>query len=571
MSHEDRLSRLFSGGTHSRRDFLRGAATMGAAIPAFGLARNPTGAAAAGNPRGSVAAAAYQDGGSQVVIGSWTEPSTLLSGAPVTGAVIQYIYGIIANGLTRLGHPNFEVQPDLAESWQVSEDATVYTFALRSGVKWQDGQPFSAADVKFTFDLVSHPDWPGALDSYFASIQGAKEHKSGEAAEVTGVQVIDDTHVQFTLTQPDTLFLASTVSRQRILPKHILEQLPPADVEKSDFARKPVYTGPYMVDEWRPGESITFRAFPDYFGGKAGVDTLVARFIPDPATALAELQRGALQIGLVTPDQFPAFVSDSSFTTQELPGLRVLYIQFDLTRPMFADPRVRQAISHAIDRQTVIDAVYLGKGEPATSFVPSLAWIYNPDVPTYPYDPDKAKALLSEAGWQPGDDGVRVNANGDRLAFTLTVPTANEQDGLAVQPFLQEFGIDVTLDQQGAGEVTGPLKIGEYEAAISAWNNFIIDPRADLQRNFQNPRPTDGTGYKNDEVDALFLQARGARDQETEKNLYFQIQQLIETDTPLAYLWRQQDLLVVHNSLTVPTVSTLAELYASIPKWTPNG
>jgi ABC-type transport system substrate-binding protein len=136
---------------------------------------------------------------------------------------------------------------------------------------------------------------------------------------------------------------------------------------------------------------------------------------------------------------------------------------------------------------------------------------------------------------------------------------------------LQAIGIEIAIDEQGAGEVTGPLKVGEYEATISAWNNFIIDPRADLQRTFQNPRPTDSTGYKNDEVDALFLQARAALDQETEKSIYFQIQNLIETDTPLAYLWRQQDLLVIHNSLTVPTVNTLSELYARIPEWTPNG
>jgi peptide/nickel transport system substrate-binding protein len=556
--------------THSRRAFLRGAALAGAAIPAIGLGFGASGVEAAGGTRAVHVFNAAQGAGSQVVIGAWSEPATLLSGAPVTGAAYQQIQGIIANGLTKLGHPGFEVQPDLAESWTVSDDALVYTFTLRSGVQWQDGQPFSADDVKFTFDLVSHPDWPGALDSYFAAIQGAKEHKDGTGTEVTGVKVIDENHIEFTLTQPDTLFLSSALSRQRILPKHILEQLAPADIEKSDFARKPVYTGPYQVEEWRPGESITFKAFPGYFGGAAAIETLIARFIPDPATAIAELQTGAIQTGVVNPDQFPAFASDPNFTTQELPGLRVLFIQFDLTRPIFADPKVRQAISHSIDRATVIQALYLGKGEPATSFIPSLAWIYNPDVPTYPYDLAKADALLTEAGWTPGDGGVRTNANGDRLAFTLTVPTIYRQDGLAIQPFLEAIGIEVTIDEQGAGEVTGPLKIGEYEAAISSWNNFIIDPRADLQRNFQNPRPTDGTGYKNDEVDALFLQARGALDQETEKQLYFQIQQLIETDTPLAYLWRQQDLLVVHNSLTVPTVNTLSELYARIPEWTIN-
>ncbi len=538
--------------------------------PSPGIGLNTASTLAAPAPRATLRSS-HQEDGSQVVIGAWAEPATLLSGAPVTGAVYQQIQRIIANGLTKLAYPGFEVEPDLAESWQVSEDALVYNFTLRSGVKWQDGQPFTAADVKYTFDVVSDPEWPGALDSYFSYISGAKEHKAGEATEATGVTVIDDTHVQFTLTQPDTLFLVSALSRQRILPKHILEQLAPADIEKSDFARKPVYTGAYAVEEWRPGESITFRAFPDYFGGKAGIDTLIARFIPDPATAIAELQTGALQIGVVNPDQFPSFQSDSSFTTQELPASASSTSSSISPIPSSATPAsARRSPTPSIAPPSSRPSTSAKANPPPASSPPSPGST-TPTSRPIPTTSRRPTRLLTEAGWTPGDDGVRVNANGDRLSFTLTVPTVNLQDGLALQPFLEAIGVEIAIDEQGAGEVTGPLKIGEFQAAISAWNNFIIDPRADLQRNFQNPRPTDGTGYKNDEVDALFIQARGALDQETEKQLYFQIQNLIETDTPLAYLWRQQDLVVVHQSLTVPQVSTVSELYARIPEWTITG
>jgi peptide/nickel transport system substrate-binding protein len=242
-------------------------------------------------------------------------------------------------------------------------------------------------------------------------------------------------------------------------------------------------------------------------------------------------------------------------------------MHFDLNLPQFSDPRVRQAISHAVDKQTVIDAIYLGKGEVGRSLISPLSSIFNPDAPDYPYDPEAAARLLDEAGWTAGDDGVRVNANGDRLAFTLTVPTAQRNDGLAVQPFLQEIGIEVTIEELGAGQVTGPLQIGEYEAAIGSWNNFIIDPRADLMRWFQNPRPVDTTGYANEEVDALFVEARAELDPEAEKAAYFTIQELVETDTPLAYLWRQQDLLVIGPRLELPDASSLAELYATIPEW----
>jgi peptide/nickel transport system substrate-binding protein len=550
----------------SRRRLLQSAAVAGTTLPA--LSASFVDGSASGSPSTFPSVLrANQESGSRVVIGAWVEPATLLSGAPVTGASYQQIQRLIANGLVKLGYPSFEVEPDLAASWEVSEDSLIHTFTLRSGVTWHDGQPFTAEDVKFTYDLVTNQDWPGGLDSYFAQIVGATEHKAGEADQVAGVEVIDDTHVRITLLQPDALFLASAASRQRILPKHVLEPMAVAEIEKSDFARKPIYTGAYIVEEWRQGESITFRGNPNYFGGAPGIETVISRFIPDPATANAELTSGGLDVGTVSPDLLAGFEGNPAFTVRELPGLRVIFLQFDLTLPIFSDPRVRQAMSHAVDKQTVIDALYLGKGEVARSFITPLSWIFNPDAPQYSYDPERAASLMDEAGWTLGDDGVRTNATGERFAFTLTVPTAQRQDGLAVQPYLQALGLEVTIEELGAGQITGPLKVGEYQAAISNWNNFIIDPRADLQRNFQNPRAVDTTGYQNEEVDALFVEARAALDPEEEKRLYFEIQNLIETDTPLVYLWRQQDLLVIGQRLTVPETDTLSELYDRIPEW----
>jgi peptide/nickel transport system substrate-binding protein len=555
----------------TRRRLLQSAAATAAGVALPLHAAFAGNAYAAGNAQSALAPASYQGGGSQVVIGAWAEPATLLSGAPVTGASYQQIQRIIANGLVKTGYPSFEVEPDLAESWETSKDQRVHTFTLRSGVTWHDGQPFTAADVKFTYDLVTSKEWPGGLDSYFAQIAGATDHKAGKADELKGVEVIDDTHVRITLQQPDALFLAAAASRQRILPQHVLASIPVADIEKSDLARKPIYTGAYTVQEWKQWESLTLKANPNYFGGAPGIETVVSRFIPDPATVYAELSSGGLDIGTVSPDLLKTFQSDSTYTVRELPGLRVIFLHFDLTLPIFRDSRVRQAISHSVDKQTVIDALLQGKGEVARSLIPTIAWIFNPDAPQYPYDPKRAASLLDEAGWTLGDGGVRVNAKGERLAFTLTVPTAWREDGLAVQPFLKEAGFDVTIKELGAGQATGPLQIGEYEGAVNGWNNYIIDPRADLQRWFQNPRPTDQTGYKNDQVDALFVQARAALDKDEEKQLYFEIQNLVETDAPLAYLWREQDLLVIGPRLTVPETQTLSELYDRIPEWKLNG
>jgi peptide/nickel transport system substrate-binding protein len=550
----------------NRRSIIKGAAALGVAAPFAGYsASNALASVGLGNP--TQLAASLQDGG-QAVLGAWLEPATLLSGAPVTSAAYQQIQRLIANGLTVLAYPSFDVQPDLATEWTVSDDGLTYVFTLREGVTWHDGEAFTADDVKFTFDLVTHPEFAGALDSYFINIDGATAHKDGTVDTVTGITVIDDTHIQFVLTQPDTLFLSSALSRQRILPQHILGSIAPVDVDKSEFTRLPIYTGPYKVESWQAGESISFSANPNYYGGVANIPSVVARFIPDAAAAHADLQTGALSLGTTSPELFDSFVNDDNFTTQDLPGLRVVTLQFDLNLPLFADIRVRQAISHAIDRDTVIQALYLGRAEVAVNYIPPQSWVNNPDVVTFPYDPDRANQLLEEAGWTREGDGVRTDANGNELAFTLTVQTAVAQDALAIVPFIEAIGFKVTINQLGAGQITGPLKVGEYEATIVQWNNFIIDPRADLQRTFQNPRPTDSTGYRNDTVDALFGEARAATDRETETQLWFELQALVANDAPVVYLWRQHDLLVVNNAVTVPEVTVISELYARIPEWT---
>jgi peptide/nickel transport system substrate-binding protein len=600
MSRDDRTGLTLgvwdcdaAGQPRSRRAFLRGVAGLGLALPIGGLlaacggddesedengdATEPADSAAGESTPTAAEDDAAEDGedseeggsgapGGQAIISSLAEPATLFSGLPATGAVIQQVLSFIANGLTKLSHPEMEVTPDIAESWEVSDDARVYTFTLRQDVTFHDGGPLTANDVKFTYDLVTHSEWPGGLDPYFAVIEGAAEHKEGAAEDIAGITVLDDYQIEFTFSNPDVQFLALAAVRQRILPKHILENEPPADIEKGEFPRKPIYTGPFKVDEWRTGESITFSAYPEYFAGPPNLDGLVVRFIPDPATAIAELRSGAVHLGLVTPDQFASFTSDATFKTQQLAGSAGRKLQFDLTKPMFSDPRLRQAMSHAIDRETIIEALYLGLAEPNHSQASPLSWVYNPDAPKFPYDPDRAAELLDEAGWTLDDSGARVK-DGEQLAFTIITTPTYREDALAIQPFLQEVGIEAEIEEQGAGQASGPLEIGQYEATMNAWFNFIIDPRADLQRNFESPRPLETTGYSNEQVNELFDQARSETDPANEKELYDQIQEIAEGDAPWVYTWRLNDLLVVHQDLIVPEVSTQTELYTRLPEW----
>ncbi|MGH2562086.1 MAG: ABC transporter substrate-binding protein [Thermomicrobiales bacterium] len=490
------------------------------------------------------------------------EPDSLLSGA-ISSATGGNIMRFIANGLAKLDQPSMEAVPDLAASWQVSDDGLTYTFTLREGVLWQDGQPFTVEDVLFSFGLWAHPEWPGPLDRNTASIEGATAYKEGQAESISGITAVDATTVRFVLTEPAATFLAN-VATQQLLPRHLLEGVPPADAALDPFAQKPIYTGPFMVEEWRSGDGITFRAFPECFAGPPRLDAIITRTIPDPATQIADLQSGGLHLAFVAADQYDAFAA--AFQTQEIAGTAGWFFRFDLTNPLFSDPRVRQAISHAVDRATIIETIFRGRAEANHSIASPLSWVYNPNIPRFEYDVERANALLDEAGWLAGPDGIRTK-DGQEFSFALIAYPRTRDWAIAVQPFLEAVGIRYEVNELEFATWIAQQVVGDYQATIGGWFNFIIDPRGDLQAHFESPRPVDATGYINEEVNALFQQARVALDREEEKALYDQIQMIAESEPVHAYLWRLQDLLVVGRDFVVPEVQTQSELYARAPEW----
>jgi len=541
---------MFFDNEVSRRNFLRmvaGAAGAGVMMP---LVR----------PSDLLAAPARAG---QAVI-NLGEPDTLFSGAS-RSALAGWIYNFIGNGLVRFKHPEMDIVADLAESWTVSPDAKTYTFTLRRGVRWQDGEPFTAQDVKFTFELWAHPEWPGPLAANVATIQGAQAYKDKQATEISGIKIVGGQRVQIALIEPSAVFL-SALALGIILPRHVLKDVPPADAQKHPFARKPIYTGPFMVDSWRTGEGLVFSAFPNYFRGRPKVDTIVGRNIPDPAAAQAELRAGGVALGQTDPDHYDSFARDGAFKTQTLAGGGGWFLQFDLTNSLFNDRRVRQAISHAIDRKTIIESVFRGKAEANFSIPSPLSWIFNPKTPRFDFDVERAKSLLEEARWKVGPDGIRAK-DGRRLDFALNCTARTKDWAVSLQPFLKNVGINMRVDVVEFGTWIQRLRVGVHEASFGGWFNFIIDPRADLMAHFLSPRPVDASGYKNDRVDRLFKQARTATDRAQEKKIYDEIQEVAARDAVYVYLFRPQDLLVARNTLVIPEVKTLTELYQSATRW----
>jgi len=515
--------------------------------------------------------AAARAGGQAII--SFGEPDTLLM-SESRALVSAYIRSFIADGLVRLKYPEMTVVEDLADKYSVSSDGKTYTFELHPGVKWQDGQAFSSDDVKFTFEYFAHPANPKPLTDDFANVMGAKEFKAKQATEISGLKFNQTPdRVEISLIAPSTSFLVN-VATAIIMPRHILQDVQPPDFPKHPFARQPIYTGPFKVDEWKSGESITYSAFADHFKGRPRLDKVVQRIFPDPTTAVTELRSGGIQQAFIaSPDQFAEFQSNSNYSTQQLAGTLGWFFSWDMTNTTFpfGEKNFRIAVSRAIDRKTLVDSLFRGLAEPGRSLASPLSWIYNASAPTYDYDPAQSRQLLDGLGWMVGSDGIRVK-NGQRLEYAMMVTSTTKDWFLAIQPMLQGVGIGISkVDVVDFPTWISRLAVGKYESTMNGWGNFAIDPRADLAAHFWSPTKAargDGTGYKNEQVDQLFTQAQKATSHDEEKRLYDQIQMLVEGDCVYAYLFRPKLLGASTNNLVLPTASIQAEIYDALPSWT---
>ncbi|OGW68415.1 MAG: peptide-binding protein, partial [Nitrospirae bacterium RIFCSPHIGHO2_02_FULL_40_19] len=341
--------------------------------------------------------------GDTIVEGTIGEASILipmLAGDSASHAVA----GMIFNGLVKYDK-DLTLIGDLAESWDISKDGLIITFHLRKGVKWTDGVEFTAEDVYFGYKTIIDEKTPTAYSEDYKQVKKA--------------EVLDKYTLRVTYDKPFAPALSSWGSLT-VLPKHLLEG---KDITKSDLGRKPTGMGPFKFSKWVPGQELTLDANQGYFEGRPYIDKYVYRIIPDPATMFLELQAGGVDFMGLTPIQYqrqtttPYF--EKNFNKFRYPTFAYTYMGFNLClrrdnsgkciekHPWFGDKRVRQAIAYALNKEEIVDGVLFGLGGPATGpYVPNT-WPYNPDVKKYEYNPEKARNLLSEAGWRDTDsDGL---------------------------------------------------------------------------------------------------------------------------------------------------------------------
>jgi len=444
------------------------------------------------------------------------------------------IAGLIYNGLVKYDK-DMNIVGDLAESWDISDDGLVITFHLRKGVKWHDGKPFTAKDVLYTYQVTVDPKTPTAY--------------AGDFLKVKKAEVLDDYTFRVTYDKP---FAPSLISwSSAVLPRHLLEG---QNITKSSLARHPVGTGPYLFKEWLAGQKIVLVSNADYFEGRPYVDGHVTRIIPDMATMFLELRARNIDMMGLTPLQYTRQTENNlfrqSFDKYRYLAFAYTYLGYNLKHPFFADKRVRQAISYAINKEEIISGVLLGLGKPATGPYKPGTWAYNENVKTYSYNPQKARELLRAAGWTKTNNDGFLEKDGRPFTFELVTNQGNEtrqKCAEIIQRQLKEVGIDVKIRiLEWAAFINDFISKRRFEAVILGWT-IPLDPDAyDVWHSSKTaPEELNFISYKNPEVDALLEKARSTFDQKLRKKYYDRFQEILVEDQPYTFLYVPDELVII--------------------------
>ncbi|MBI5876255.1 MAG: hypothetical protein HZB53_01285 [Chloroflexi bacterium] len=472
--------------------------------------------------------------------GAFTEGALLdvktlnsLYGVDFVSSRVIYLLG---NRLTNV-RPDLTPECDLCTGWTVSPDGLKIAFTLRQSVKFHDGQELTAEDVKFTYDAI--------LDAARLSPLQAplKSYLPGPAAiKVTGPYAI-----QFEFSRPKSDALLTDFATPAILPKHLLGSVAARDFASAPFNTRPVYTGPFMFKEWVRGDHITLVANPNYFKGKPHLDAYVVKVFPELTSVFAPLRDGVIDGGMFDLSQVADAQKVPGLLTYAVPSFRFTYLAFQLEPgrgALFQDRRVRQALMLALDRKAIVDKVLYGQGVVALTTLPPHSWAYNAATEPYAYSPERARALLDQAGWVAGADGIRAK---DGVKFSLTLVTSaglriREATILEVQRYWKAIGVDVRLQTD---EWTAFLKrIGatadsprDFDAFVTT---FLVGADPNQRSLWHSSAAATGYnygGYKSAEADKLLDDGLGVFDLPARKTAYFQLQQVLAGDLPVLPLF----------------------------------
>ncbi len=470
--------------------------------------------------------------GDAIVVASIGDASCLV---PIiaSDSASHNICGMVFNGLVKYDK-DIKITGDLAERWEVSDDGLVITFYLRRGVKWHDGEPFTARDVEFTYQCLINPAVPTPY--------------SGDFERIGSLEIVDDYTVRVTYKESFAPALSSW--SMWIMPEHILKG---EDLTTTPFARDPIGTGPYRFKFWRTAERIDLTSNHDYFEGMPHINRYIYRVIPDQATMFLELRTESIDWMGLTPLQYTRQTDTRFFKDHyqryRYPSFGYTYMGYNLRDPRFSDIRVRKAINLAINKEEIIEGVLYGLGRICTGPFPPESWAYNEEVKPAAYDSEKAEELLQEAGWER--KGKWLYRDGERFEFTLITNQGNLQRQMVteiIQKELRDLGIKVKLRIiEWSMFLREFIDKRKFDAVLLGWG-LSRDP--DLYDIWHSSKTGEGEfnflGYENPDVDRLILAGRTTFDQTRRKEIYHRVHKIIYEEQPCCFLYVPDATPIVH-------------------------
>ena len=459
-----------------------------------------------------------------------------------TGRAVSYLF----DGLTRFT-AEAAVEPSLAERWEMSADGRQYTFHLRRGVTFHDGTPLVARQVLASFQRVLDPKTRGGRGWPLYPIRGARDYADGKATSIAGLAAPDDSTVVVTLDEPLAFFpklLAMPVAA--IVPEN----------PGADFGQKPVGTGPWKLVEWRHDDYLLFAANEKYWAGRPKADSLMARIIPEPSTAVAEFESGNVDVLYIPEAETREWeqTDEKKARLQSAPALRLWYAALNTTRGPLKDARVRRAMNHAVDKNAILQQLIGGRGQVAAGVIPPSLVGAQAGAARQPYAHDvaRAKALLAEAGFPNGID-VELWVSQDP-AFARVAQT--------LQGYLGEAGIRAKIVQRDASSVREASRAGNVDVHMKDWWADYPDAENFLYPLLHSSNAGAGGNvsfYANPRYDDIVSRARREPDEARRQALYREADAIAFEDAPLLFLFFYNELYAVQPWITgfkVPTIFT---------------
>ena len=482
----------------------------------------------------AAAAAADEETSSEELSGGvfrrlWADPPTLdphlTSDTTSAGLVVEIFSGLVVL------NTDLQLVPDIAESWEINEDGTVYTFHIRDDAKFHDGKRVTADDFKWSMQRAAHPDTASPVaDTYLNDIVGVEAVLEGETEDISGITVIDDSTLQIEIDAPKAYFLAKLTYPTA----YVLDSENVVSGGRT-WTDTPNGTGPFRLKEYRIGERIILERNEHYYRERANVDSIAMNLAGGQSMAMYENDEIDITgVGLFDLDRV---LDPSEPLHEELvvapPDFSISYVGFNASMPPFDDPKFRQALNHAVDKHLISNEVLSGLVEPAYGILPPGFPGFNSDLTGLEYDPDVARQLLEESEYADPETRPRI---------VVTVPGTGGTIGLdlevVIEMWKQELGVEVEIQQVEWATYLQDLNQHKFQAyAGLGWEADYPDPQDFLDILFHTESSLNHGMYSNLEADAILEEARTETDVERRVDLYQQAEELIVQDGAWLPLW----------------------------------